>query len=203
MSDKSLDSFDKLHDEMNRFPPAVFENFEESQKLMPKALSATQMEDWAQRGIKIAEQTVRSWEAAAHFYKVSPAVIGSMPYSYFVKWMDCGSNLCEESPTLAAAYFEASPETMNKLRSRHIESWASLGDNLYKGTWKSSTLACKFFTESPGLLENLSFQELERFAGFLDKLSHRSYDLSTECLGLAQQIFPLIGSEKEAFLTLS
>ena len=203
MSDKSLDNFGRLRDEMNRFPPAVFENFEESQELMPKALSTVQMEDWAQRGINLAEQTVRSWEAAAHFYKVSPAVIGSMPYSYFVKWMDCGSNLCEESPTLAAAYFEASPETMNKLRSRHIESWASLGDSLYKGTWKSSTLACKFFAESPGLLENLSFQELERFAGFLDKLSHRSYDLSTECLGLAQQIFPLIGSEKEAFLTLS
>ena len=203
MSNNPLGNIDKLVDEMARFPSAVSENFQEAQKLMPTALSAIQIQDWAQRGINLANQTVRAWEAAATFYRVSPAVIGSMPYSYFEKWMDCGTNLCLESPTLAASYFEASPEAMSKLRSRHIESWASLGNNLYKGTWKSSTLACKFFTESPILLGDLSFQELERFAGFLDKLSHRSYDLSTECLGLAQKIFPLIGSEKEAFLTLS
>ena len=33
MSDKSLDSFDKLRDDMNRVPPAVFENFEESSSI--------------------------------------------------------------------------------------------------------------------------------------------------------------------------
>ena len=72
-----------------------------------------------------------------------------MPFNYFMKWTDCGSDLCQESPTLATAYFEASPAAMSKLRSRHIETWAALGASLYKGTWKSSTLACKFFTYSP------------------------------------------------------
>ena len=92
---------------------------------------------------------------------------------------------------------------MGKLRSRHIESWAGLGDSLYKGTWKSSTLACKFFAHSPALLDTLSFQELERFAGFLDALSHRSYDLASECLALGEQIFPLVGEDKDAFLSLA
>ena len=203
MSNNPLGNIDKLVDEMARFPSAVSENFQEAQKLMPTALSAIQIQDWAQRGINLANQTVRSWEAAATFYRVSPAVIGSMPYSYFEKWMDCGANLCLESPTLAASFFEASPEAMSKLRSRHIESWASLGNNLYKGTWKSSALACSFFEHSPILLDVLAFNELEKFVEFLDILSGHSYDLSSECLILGEKIFPLLDEEKEAFLSLA
>ena len=192
-----------LKPELEKFPPQVFEQFERAAKKMPSALAEDQLVFWAKTGVTIANQTVRSWEAAAHFYKVSSSVLACMPYSYFEKWMECGVKLCEESPTLASAYYEASPGVMSKLRSRHIESWASLGDGLYKGTWKSSTLACRFFAHSPSLLDSLSFQELERFAAFLDALSHRSYDLSSECLVLGEEIFPLVGDDKDAFLSLA
>ena len=202
MTDK-LKVLENLLPELEKFPAPVKDNFNKAIVEMPDALSDEQASDWLKRGIGIAGQTVRSWEAAAHFFQVSPSVISSMPYSYFVRWMECGATLCEESPTLAAAYFEASPATMSKLRSRHIESWAGLGDGLYKGTWKSSTLACRFFAESSTLLESLSFQQLENFANFLDALSHRSYDLSSECLTLGEQIFPLVGDDKDAFLSLA
>ena len=192
-----------LKPELEKFPPQVLEQFERASKKMPSALAEDQLVFWAKTGVTIANQTVRSWEAAAHFYKVSSSVLACMPYSYFEKWMECGVKLCEESPTLASAYYEASPGVMSKLRSRHIESWASLGDGLYKGTWKSSTLACRFFAHSPSLLDSLSFQELERFAAFLDALSHRSYDLSSECLVLGEEIFPLVGDDKDAFLSLA
>jgi len=198
-----LKVLENLLPELEKFPVPVKDNFNKAIVEMPDALSDEQASDWLKRGIGIAGQTVRSWEAAAHFFQVSPNVISSMPYSYFVRWMECGATLCEESPTLAAAYFEASPATMSKLRSRHIESWAGLGDGLYKGTWKSSTLACRFFAESSTLLESLSFQQLENFANFLDALSHRSYDLSSECLTLGEQIFPLVGDDKDAFLSLA
>jgi hypothetical protein len=198
-----LKILENLLPELEKFPAPVKDNFNKAIVEMPDALSDEQASDWLKRGIGIAGQTVRSWEAAAHFFQVSPNVISSMPYSYFVRWMECGATLCEESPTLAAAYFEASPATMSKLRSRHIESWAGLGDGLYKGTWKSSTLACRFFAESSTLLESLSFQQLENFANFLDALSHRSYDLSSECLTLGEQIFPLVGDDKDAFLSLA
>ena len=203
MAAKSREALKALKPKFEKFPPPVLERFEAASAKMPTALSDDQLTAWANMGITIAEQTVRSWEAASHFYQVSPSVLACMPYSYFEKWMDCGSKLSEESPTLASAYFEASPGAMSKLRSRHIESWASLGDSLYKGTWKSSTLACRFFAHSPALLDSLSFQELERFAGFLDALSHRSYDLSTECLALGEKIFPLVGEDKDAFLSLA
>ena len=189
--------------ELKKFPESVEKNFNKSLAEMPDAFSEEQIRAWYQQGIALASQTVRSWESAAHFYDVSPAVLKSMPYSYFEKWMECGEKLCIESPTLASAYFEASPGTMGKLRSRHIEEWASLGDHLYKGTWKSSTLACRFFILSPVLLTELSFKQLETFSQFLDQLAHRSYDLALECLNLGEQIFPLVGEDKDAFLSLA
>ena len=170
---------------------------------MPDDLTEPQTSTWALAGVEIAGQTVRSWEAAAQYYRVSHEVIGYMPFNYFVKWTQCGVSLCQESPTLATAYFEASPGTISKLRSRHIESWAALGQSLYRGTWKSSTLASKFFASSPSLVNSLSFPELEQFVAFLDALSHRSYDLAAECLALGQQLFPLIGDDKGAFISLA
>ena len=196
-------TLDEIRTELGKFPASVVEEFDKARAQMPPNLTDAQMREWAGAGLDIAQETVRSWEAAAEFYKVSPRVLGYMPLNYFFKWTDCGKSLCVESPTLAAAYFEASPGTMSKLRSRHIESWADLGRTLYKGTWKSSTLACKFFASSPALLEDLSFPEMERFAKFLDALSHRSYDLASDCLTLGQQLFPMIGDDRTAFISMA
>ena len=196
-------TLEEMQEHFRRFPAPVTDEFEKAHAQMPASLDEESVAQWAMAGLKIAEQTVRSWEAAAQYYRVSPQVLTYMPFNYFMRWTECGTELCGESPTLATAYFEASPEAMAQLRSRHIEGWAKLGSSLYKGTWKSSTLACKFFAYSPALMESLSFPELERFAGFLDALSHRSYDLAAECLALGQQIFPLIGEDKTAFIGLA
>ena len=196
-------TMEAVRSELARYPVSVADEFDKARAQMPPNLTDAQLCQWANSGLDIAKETVRSWEASAEFYKVSVRVLGYMPLNYFFKWTDCGKHLCAESPTLAAAYFEASPGAMSKLRSRHIESWSNLGLSLYKGTWKSSTLACKFFQCSPALLDDLTFPEMERFAAFLDALSHRSYDLSSECLTLGQQLFPLIGEDRAAFIALA
>ena len=192
----------EVRDSLGEYPDAISTDLDRALTVMQSALSEAQVAEWAASGLAMANQTVRSWEAAAHYYRVSPIVLGYMPFNYFLKWANCGSALCGESPTLASAYFEASPGAMSKLRSRHIESWAGLGRSLYRGTWKSSTLACKFFASSPDLLDTLTFPELERFVGFLGLLSHRSHDLSAECLALSQRLFPLLEGDKAAFVAL-
>ncbi len=203
MDTNKAPTLEQVQTDLRRFPMAVMEEFQKALAVMSRTLNETQLVMWGQAGLELAQQTVRSWEAAAQYFRVSPLVFSYMPFNYFMKWTECGSVLCRESPTLASAYFDASPGAMGKLRSRHIESWANLGRSLYKGTWKSSTLACKFFETSPQLLESLTFQEMERFVSFLDALSHRSYDLSAECLALGQQLFPLIGEDKGAFISLA
>ena len=188
---------------LQEFPGPVSEEFERANAVMAPRLDAAQAELWVRTGVDVARENVRSWEASAQYFKASPVVAESMPFSYFIKWAECGRDLCKESSALAVAYFQASPGAMSKLRSRHIESWAGLGRKLYKGTWKSSTLSCKFYETSPALLESLTFQEMERFVAFLEGLSHKSYDMSSECLVLGQRVFPLVGDDKEAFISLA
>ena len=203
MASEQLTSIEQIGEELKRFPAAVSEEFESARPKMTESLPQDQAAKWAQAGLDMASHNARSWEAAVQYYAVSPVVSAFMPFNYFLRWSECGTSLCQDSPTLAIAYFQASPGTMSKLRSRHIDTWSSLGRSLYKGTWKSSTLACKFFISSPALLESLTFPELERFVSFLDALSHRSHDLSAECLTLGQQVFPLLGDDKGAFISLA
>lgn len=203
MEHTKIQTLETTRKQIQRFPAPVADEFEKARAKMPRSVDEALVAQWAAAGVTIAEQTIRSWEAATQYYKVSPKVLSLMPFNYFMQWARCGIDLCKESPTLAAAYFEASPGTMSLLRSRHIESWAELGNGLYKGTWKSSTLACKFFSHSPALMKSLTFSELERFVTFIDSLSQRSYDLSAECLALGQHIFPLISQDKTAFISLA
>ena len=186
-----------------QYPPAVQRDFDRAWGPMSKALSADQLATWAETGATLAGHTVRSWEAAVQYFKASPKVVGLMPFNYFIRWAQSAVGLCDQSPTLAAAYLQASPGTMAVLRSRHIEAWANLGGRLYKGTWKSSTLACRFFETSPELVRTLTMPELDKFVVFLDALSHRSYDLATESITLGQKIFPLVGPDRGAFITLA
>ena len=111
--------------------------------------------------------------------------------------------MCDNSSAIANVYFNVSPLVVPKLRTRYIESWAALGNTLYKGTWKSGSLSCELFEKSQSLLDVLTFPELEHFVAFLELLSRRSYDLSTECLQIASEIFPMLDDQKIEFIDLA
>ena len=94
MEDKEALTIEQVQEELKRFPASVSDEFDSAIKLMPETMNDAQLTAWAQSGLEIAQQTVRSWEAAAQFFKVSPKVIGFMPFNYFVRWNECGSELC-------------------------------------------------------------------------------------------------------------
>ncbi len=202
MKQKTLRELDLAEERLEAAHSGLAATFAPAAEIVASELRDDQVIEWAEKGLEMAEQSVRSWEAAARFFEVSPAVARMMPFNYFMKWADCGSELCMESPTLAVSYFAASPGAMSRLRSRHIETWANLGRGLYKGTWKSSALATRFFEASPKLLATLTVPEMERFAGLLGALSHRSYDMAAECLAISEDIFPMLGEDKRAFIRL-
>ena len=188
---------------LKEHPEGLRAEYERALPAMRIQLSDEQLERWAEAGVQIAAQSAHSWDSAAQLYRASPGVIGSLPANYFMKWIDCGVAVATESPTLGAAYFAAGPQTMTRLRAKDVEAWTDLGRGLYKGTWKSSTLANKYFETSPDLLEHLSFDQFGRFVLFLDLLSRHSYDLATECLSLGKGLFPIVGEDKDAFISLS
>ena len=194
---------ERVRTALGQYPPLTVDEFDRSWHKMSDLLNSQQLSTWADVGIRLAGQTVRSWESAAQYYKASAKIVSLMPFSRFEEWAACGLRLCQDSPTLAACYFNASQGVLQKLRARHVEAWAMMGRRLYKGTWKSSTLACKFFESSPKLVQSLDIEDLDRFVAFLEYVSRRSYDVATDCIVLGERIFPALGEHNQAFIAMS
>ena len=200
MSDESLN---EIETGLSKLPPAVIEAYREALEGIETAFNEEEQSLWAKEGLAIANQTVRSWESAVEYYRVGNQVARSLAFPSFMQWARCGTYLAQDSPTLAVAFFRASPSIVANLRPQYIPRWAGLGRSLYKGTWKSSTLAAKFFEVSPDLIRNLPFWDVEVFASLIEALSYKSYDVAVECLTLGRDVLPAMGREREAFLSMA
>ncbi len=189
--------------ELEQFPAPVLERYEIALEKLSGRLADETCQQWATEGLEIARMTVRSWEAAAEFFDASVAVQRQLPSGQFLKWAKTGTSLCEDSPSLAVAYFKSSPKAMLRLRPRYIDDWANVCRALYRGTWKSSALSCRLFEATPDLLETLSFEEFCHFGEFLEILSRRSYDQAGDALGAGIELFPKITGDVDRFINLA
>jgi nitric oxide reductase NorD protein len=192
----------EIEAELVKLPPAVSEAYKAASEMMEASFSDEELHLWAREGVSIGTQTVRSWESAVEYYRVGPQVARSLAFPSFMQWARCGTYLAQDSPTLAVAFFRASPLIVANLRPQYIPRWAGLGRSLYKGTWKSSTLAAKFFEVSPDLIRSLPFWDVEVFASLIEGLSYKSYDVAAECLVMGRDVLPTMGREREAFLSM-
>jgi nitric oxide reductase NorD protein len=147
-----------------------------------------ELEEWVDGGVALARQSLRSWEASAEYFRVSPQVLRLVPYRSFVEWAGVGRELADESAALAGAYFRAAPASLSRLSLPHVREWAALGRQLYKGTWKSSSLAAQFFEVTPALLDHISLPEARTLVRFVDTLAGKSYELAAACLGVAPKV---------------
>ena len=192
-----------IEQELAKLPPAVLEAYQEALAPVTEAFGADEIGLWAKEGLAIGTQTIRSWEAAIEYYRVSPHVSRFLSFPSFMQWARCGTYLAQDSPTLSVAFFKSSVAIVPNLRPQYIPRWAGLGRSLYKGTWKSSTLAAKFFEVSPELVRSLPFWDVEVFASLIEALSYKSYDVAGECLTLGKDVLPGMGREREPFLAMS
>ena len=192
-----------IEKDLRKLPPSVRDEFDRAKSLIGSAFTEDELVIWAKEGLVIANQTVRSWEAAAAYFVVGPEVAKFLTFATFMQWARCGTYLSQDSPTLAISYFKSSPQTVPILRAQYIPRWAGLGRSLYKGTWKSSALASKFFEVSPGLVRSLPFWDVEVFSSLIEALSYKSYDVAIECLTMGQDALSQMGKEREAFLSMA
>ena len=198
----STDPLFEIESELGKLPPAVTEAYREVSSDMGESFNDEELTLWAREGSTIGAHTVRSWESAVEYYRVSPSVARALAFPSFMQWARCGTYLAQDSPSLAVSFFRASPSIVGNLRPQYIPRWAGLGRSLYKGTWKSSTLASKFFEVSPDLIRSLPFWDVEVFASLIEALSYKSYDVAMECLSLGRDVLPGMGREREAFLSM-
>ena len=133
---------------------------------------------WAEEGVELAGHSLRSWEAAVEYFRVSPAVMHLLPATAFRRWSHAGRDLAEYSSVVAGAFFRASPKAVPYLDEKQITEWAALGQRLYKGHWKSISLASVYFSAGPGMLPVLTLAEMARLVALVDAVADRSYELA-------------------------
>jgi hypothetical protein len=186
---------------LGRYASTLPAEFRRASQEVDALLSEEQLRLWAEEGLALAGHSLRSWEAASEFFRVSPEVLRALGFPLFLRWARQGRVLAEHSSLVAAAYFRASPGSVPHLAGPHLTQWATLGQRLYKGNWKSISLASVFFSVSPGLLTNLSVPEIERLVSVVDSLAERSYELAASCLDAAPHLFGMLDkSDRASFL---
>jgi hypothetical protein len=167
-------------------------------------LAETDFRTWAEEGVELAGHSLRSWEAAIDYFRVSGTVLHTVPSAGFRKWAHAARGLAEYSSVVAAAYLRASPGSVRYLNEHQITEWASLGQRLYKGHWKSISLATVYFSAGPGLLASLTLGELARLVALVENVAERSYELASACLDAGPNLFrSLSKSDRAPFLTLA
>lgn len=165
--------------------PVLLDAFRDARSRLPAGLSREQERLWLEEGLALAGHSLRSWEAAADYFRAAPYVLLRGDEASFRRWAAAGRSLAELAAAIAAAYFRASPDVLPLLVGAQVGEWAHLGERLYRATWKSISLAGAFFTFSPILLRRLTLGELGRLARVLESISDRSADLAAACLEAA------------------
>lgn len=203
MNSKSSSAFLQMQENLKQFPDPLYMDFQSALEVMDTVLDQDRLMTWTSLGLDLAQQKVRSWEVARVYFETSPKVIKLVSFDHFVKWFECGLDICKQSPSLAVTYFEYSYKSLKLLKPNEFQKWASLGISLYVGTWKSSKLSENFFQKSHLILSTLSLHETERLILFLSSLTSHSHDLSSECIDLSPKLFQLLGEKKSDFMSLT
>jgi len=180
------------------------EEFRRSVELLRPRLQEDDLRSWAEEGVALASHSLRSWEAAVEYFKVSPEVLAVLPLPAFRRWVHAGRDLAEYSSVVAAAYFRASPRCVPLLTEPQITEWAAVGKRLYKGHWKSISLSAVFFATSPGLLASVTLGEVAKLVTLVDSIAERSYELATACLEAMPGLFRALARvDRPSFLALA
>lgn len=174
--------------DLSGYPASLLREFQKAIETIQPLLTAPELEAWIATGITLASQSLRSWEAAAEYFRASPVVLRVVSYADFQRWAEAGAALAADSATLATAYFRAGPAGLMHLSVAQLREWAELGRQLYRGTWKSSALAAQFFELIPNLLPLLTLSEARALVRFVDTLAAKSYELAAACLGIAPKV---------------
>ena len=177
-----------IREALATFPPPLLQEFDEACTQLQERLDADALLAWADEGLAVARHSLRAWEAASVYCRVSAAVLDQLPLPHFQAWAGSGRDLAADSPALAAAYFRASPAALPHLAPAQAPDWGEQGRLLYRGTWKSGSLAAQYFDVSPAILSQLPLGQTRLLVELIDALAGHSYELASACLGMSAAV---------------
>ena len=192
--------------QLSGFGPTLPEDLATGARALEPRLTPQQLEQWAAAGVALASHSLRSWEAAGEYFRVSPRLIPAFSFEELIDWSVVAGELAESSSMIAAAFVHATPDVLQPLQGadvgdlgimgewvgrpgEQVRPWAALGKRLAHGNWKSVALAASFFEQSPVLLHALPMDAVGDLVDVVDRLSERSYQLAASCLERSGELF--------------
>ncbi|MPZ98448.1 MAG: VWA domain-containing protein [Dehalococcoidia bacterium] len=190
--------------ELRGFGASLPDDFARGIEGVSPSLDEVQLERWARAGVELANSSLRSWEAAAEYFRASPAVARELTFDQLLQWVDLATELSGRSSLMSAAFLKGTPEALDHLGSDDLDAWSRQGDRLCRGNWKSIALSALYFQVSPRLLESLPLDSIGRLVDIVDQLTERSYELATTCLESAPPIFAALApADRAPFLAFA
>jgi nitric oxide reductase NorD protein len=177
------------------YAPSLPADFRQAAGELAATLSPDELRAWAEEGVALAGHSLRSWEAAAEYFRVGPRVLPFISFAAFQEWAAAGRELAAGSSLVATAYYRVSPAVVPCLAESDLREWADLGQDLYKGNWRSVSLATVFFAVSPALLKRLPLADLRGLVRVVETVAERSYELAGACLDAAPGLFSSLEAE--------
>ena len=154
------------------------------------SLSEHDFRTWAEEGVELAAHSLRSWEAAVDYFRVSPR----------------GPARCCRPPRSGAGRTPAATSPSTRPSSRRRTSGQPRAACRYLDEHRSSSgprsaSGCTRATgsrsrsrrctsaPSPGLLPSLTLGEMARLVALVETVAERSYELASACLDAAPPLF--------------
>ena len=173
---------------LSGFPAPLAQHFDDGLETLSSRLTDGQLRSWAETGIELTGLSLRSWEAAAEYFKAASSFPPSANWEALETLGREAVAMTGESAPLAVSFLRASPGAMAAVGPSHLRQWADLGRRLYKGNWKSSSLAAQFYDLSPRIFSVLRIGQSARLVLFIDELARHSYELASACLNQAPDV---------------
>src|SRR5687767_1687553 len=95
------------HERLAGFPAPLEQLFEAGLRALAPRLSPSQLQIWSETGVELTGLSLRSWEAAAEYFRAAPLIPENTPW-------DVVEHLGRESVAMAA---ESAPLAVSFLRS--------------------------------------------------------------------------------------
>ncbi len=192
------------HERLSGFPAPLEQLFDAALRSLHPRLSPSQLQQWADSGMELTSLSLRSWEAAAEYFRAAPQFPASMTWDAYEHLGRESIAMATDSAPLAASFLRAAPGAVNAIGPAHMRQWADLGRRLYKGNWKSSSLAAQFYDISPKIFDVLRVSQANRLVLFIDELARHSYELASACLATAPDVLGRIDDDDRVpFLTFA
>jgi hypothetical protein len=187
---------------LSGFPAPLAQHYEDGLTSLSARLSDGQLRSWAETGMELTGLSLRSWEAAAEYFRAASSLPPTANWEAIETLGREAVAMTGESAPLAVSFLRASPGALSAVGPGHLRQWADLGRRLYKGNWKSSSLAAQFYDLSPRIFQVLRIGQSARLVLFIDELARHSYELASACLNQAPDVLGrLDGDDRLPFLS--